>query len=228
MWTLSGLPLAHVTRADNGVQFWGIARCFALVEAHEERRRRWLEAVRSQTRHAPEDGAAPSAHLYRWVLRARPDMTFTAQHKGVIRSIVHAHSSTAHLKARVWLRRAHASDVLALVTRAAAPGYFSVWQELLGGCATLEPRSAEDRRDVCRRTVLLSADEYGTECLIALHLRRHAVNISLADGLKPTLLRPPVANATYSGVKKTREYFVCPSVSGARARAPPGVATAPA
>ena len=208
------LPNETMHFSYHGVQLWGVASCFGLVTAHERKRRLSL-AQREGSTHTDV-----RAHLYRWVLRARPDLIFVPELIDAIRRKVSGFAGDPLTERHVWFRAGHVSDAVALVTRAAAPAYFSAWEELLGGCATLPP--AAERQRSCRKRIQVN-EEYGTECLIAIHLRTRAhVNITSSPWFRPTLVK---YNATLVGrvgmvalPTKTPAYFLCPLASEREAR----------
>ena len=139
-----------------GVMFWGIYRCFGMVLDHERARwlREWSERSPSSNGTAADpdgDGVPSTSHQYKWIVRSRPDLLFTPLQYGHLRRVTHQQDVDPLTDALVWFRRAHVSDIFALVTRAAADSYRSVWDELWGGCVTLP--SGPERSAMCTRLI---------------------------------------------------------------------------
>ena len=138
-----------------GAMFWGVYRCFGMVFDHERVRllRGWSPISTTNSTAADSEGGAVSStsHLYKWIVRARPDLLFTPLQYVHLRRVTHTQDVNPLTDALVWFRRAHVSDIFALVTRAAADSYRSVWDELWGGCLTLP--SGSERSSMCSRLI---------------------------------------------------------------------------
>ena len=187
----------------HGVQFWALHKCVGLLLEHERVRRlsTWSSALHS------EDAAY---YLYRWIVRARPDLSFTHPKLPFHLARIQRTRDMDPLQDRtVWYRRGHVSDSFALMTRAALSSYSTIWDEFLGGCETLPTEN--ERQEICSKAVQVR-EAMGTECLITVHLLRFNVTVSTrVDVFRPGIIRP---NTTSKAEIMRREglpnYFWCP------------------
>ena len=138
----------------HGPQFWGIGVCLAMVKQYEQQQ----------------------GFRYKWAARVRPDTLIGNRQYAAVTKAAAATAATAHTQGAVWFRKGGGSDCFAVMTRAALDGYRTIWDEFAGGCGSLgftdpmEPANIEALGRICRPIGVNAW--WGTECLIAAHLRR--------------------------------------------------------
>ena len=99
---------------------------------------------------------------------------------------------TRRLRDPLCCSRARVTRTAQIATRSALDALGSVWTELRNGTCLAFPQEDMRRRQLCRQLMGSTAVAWTPECLIAMHLRRHGVQLNIGDAFGAgRFLRPP-------------------------------------
>ena len=103
---------------------------------------------------------------------------------------------------RVWMGWGAVADAFAVMTRPAVESYGTVWSEFFDSTCMSLPQEARRRRRFCVDVIVPPIIYFGTECLIAMHLRRSGVQLSMRGDFRTGLWGRRGAPGSQSKQKK--------------------------
>ena len=145
----------------HGPQSWNINQCFQMVTQYEEEK---------QLR-------------YRWVVRLRPDGA-RAEWQSLTNAIRQDVLPDPALYPRVWMAWGPVADAFAIMTRPALEPFADIWEEFYGKKCLELPQNERLRRHFCVKVIAPERIAFGTECLIALSLRKHGVELRIKSAFR--------------------------------------------
>ena len=103
---------------------------------------------------------------------------------------------------RVWMGWGAVADAFAIMTRPAVESYGTVWSEFFDSTCMSLPQEAKRRRRFCVDVIVPPIIYNGTECLIAMHLRRYGVQLSMRGEFRTGLWGRRGAPGSQSSIRK--------------------------
>ena len=103
---------------------------------------------------------------------------------------------------RVWMGWGAVADAFAIMTRPAVESYGTVWSECFDSTCMSLPQEAKRRRRFCVDVIVPPIIYNGTECLIAMHLRRSGVQLSMRGEFRTGLWGRRGAPGSQSSIRK--------------------------